>query len=73
MPVLPRRLTDELCLARRRGMPLETRQGQGFYKLFSVSRDPYNITRASGLRMLVDGGDGWHLLAVPSAFEMGLA
>ena len=25
-----------------------------FHKLFSVSRDPYNITRGSGLRMLVD-------------------
>ncbi len=44
-----------------------------FHKLFSVSRDPYNITRASGLRILVDTGDGWRLLAVPSAFEMGLS
>ena len=43
-----------------------------FHKLFSVSRDPYNITRASGLRILVDAGGGWRLLAVPSAFEMGL-
>ena len=43
-----------------------------FHKLFSVSRDPYNITRGSGLRMLVDLGDGWRLLTVPSAFEMGL-
>jgi cellobiose phosphorylase len=43
-----------------------------FHKLFSVSRDPYNITRASGLRILADLGDGWRLLAVPSAFEMGL-
>jgi cellobiose phosphorylase len=44
-----------------------------FHKVFSVSRDPYNITRASGLRMLVDSGGGWRLLAVPSAFEMGLS
>ena len=44
-----------------------------FHKLFSVSRDPYNITRASGLRILVDLGEGWRLLAVPSAFEMGLS
>jgi cellobiose phosphorylase len=44
-----------------------------FHKLFSVSRDPYNITRASGLRMLIDAGDGWRLLTVPSAFEMGLS
>jgi cellobiose phosphorylase len=43
-----------------------------FHKLFSVSRDPYNITRASGLRMLIDIGDGWRLLAAPSAFEIGL-
>ncbi len=44
-----------------------------FHKLFSVSRDPYNITRASGLRMLINAGDGWRLLTVPSAFEMGLS
>ncbi|BCP51947.1 cellobiose phosphorylase [Kaistia sp. 32K] len=44
-----------------------------FHKLFSVSRDPYNITRANGLRMLIDTGDGWRLLAVPSAFDMGLS
>ena len=41
-----------------------------FHKLFSVSRDPYNIMRASGLRVLIDAGDGWRLLTVPSAFEM---
>ncbi|MGH6812639.1 MAG: GH36-type glycosyl hydrolase domain-containing protein [Methylocella sp.] len=44
-----------------------------FHKLFSVSRDPYNITRASGLRVLIDTGDGWRLLTVPSAFEIGLS
>ena len=44
-----------------------------FHKLFSVSRDPYNITRASGLRMLVETKGGWRLLTVPSAFEMGLS
>jgi len=44
-----------------------------FHKLFSISRDPYNITRASGLRMLVETKDGWRLLTVPSAFEMGLS
>jgi len=44
-----------------------------FHKLFSVSRDPYNITRASGLRILIDTGAGWRLLAVPSAFEIGLS
>ena len=45
-----------------------------FHKLFSVSRDPYNITRGSGLRALIDTGHGrWRLLAIPSAFEMGLS
>ncbi|HET6378340.1 MAG TPA: cellobiose phosphorylase, partial [Methylocella sp.] len=44
-----------------------------FHKLFSVSREPYNITRAGGLRILVDAGGGWQLLAVPSVFEIGLA
>ena len=29
-----------------------------FHRLFSVSRDPYNITRGSGVRMLVDTGAG---------------
>lgn len=44
-----------------------------FHKLFSVSRDPYNIMRGSGLRMMIHSGDGWRLLTVPSAFEMGLS
>lgn len=44
-----------------------------FHKLFSVSRDPYGLTRASGLRILVDTGAGWRLLAVPSLFEIGLS
>jgi cellobiose phosphorylase len=44
-----------------------------FHKLFSVSRDPYNIARSSGLRMLVETKDGWRLMTVPSIFEMGLS
>jgi 1,2-beta-oligoglucan phosphorylase len=44
-----------------------------FHKLFSVSRDPYNVMRASGLRALIDTGNGWRLLTIPSAFEMGLS
>ncbi|MFO1142944.1 MAG: hypothetical protein U1E59_11205 [Amaricoccus sp.] len=44
-----------------------------FHRLFSASRDPYNITRAGGLRILVDIGAGWRLLAEPSVFEMGLS
>ncbi len=43
-----------------------------FHKLFSVSRDPYNITHGSGLRMLIETEAGWRLLTVPSAFEIGL-
>ncbi|MCI0468176.1 MAG: cellobiose phosphorylase, partial [Beijerinckiaceae bacterium] len=44
-----------------------------FHKLFSVSREPYNITSASGLRIMVGEGGGWQLLTIPSAFEMGLS
>jgi cellobiose phosphorylase len=44
-----------------------------FHRLWSISRDPYNITRDSGLRMLVDAGTGWQLLTVPSVFEIGLS
>jgi len=43
-----------------------------FHKLFSVSRDPYNIGRGGGLRILVELEGRWRLLSVPSAFEMGL-
>jgi cellobiose phosphorylase len=42
------------------------------HKLFSVSRDPYNIVRSGGLRILVESGRDWAHLAVPSAFEIGL-
>ena len=44
-----------------------------FHRLFSASRDPYNITRAGGLRILIEAGAGWQLLAEPSVFEMGLS
>ncbi len=44
-----------------------------FHKLFSVSRDPYDITRASGLRILVELDGAWRLLTVPSAFDIGLS
>ena len=44
-----------------------------FHRLFSTARDPYNITRSGGLRILVEEGGGWRLLAEPSAFEMGLS
>ena len=44
-----------------------------FHRLFSASRDPYNIMRSGGLRILIDAGTGWQLLAEPSVFEMGLS
>ena len=44
-----------------------------FHKLFSVSRDAYNITRASGLRVLAEIDGAWRLLTLPSRFEMGLS
>ncbi|KAB0678560.1 cellobiose phosphorylase [Aureimonas leprariae] len=43
-----------------------------FHQLFSVSRDPFNVVRDSGLRIMVELGEGWRLLAIPSAFEIGL-
>ena len=43
-----------------------------FHKLFSVSRDPYNLARGGGLRVLAEIDGAWRLLTVPSAFEMGL-
>lgn len=43
------------------------------HKILSVSHDAYNIDRTGGLRILVDLGDGWRLLGVPSVFEMGLS
>ncbi|WP_152047378.1 GH36-type glycosyl hydrolase domain-containing protein [Aureimonas psammosilenae] len=42
------------------------------HQLFSVSRDPFNIGRDGGLRILAELDAAWHLLTIPSAFEMGL-
>ncbi|HVL20492.1 MAG TPA: hypothetical protein VM422_05840, partial [Amaricoccus sp.] len=44
-----------------------------FHRLLSASRDPYNITRSGGLRILAEVADGWRLLGEPSAFEIGLS
>ncbi len=44
-----------------------------FHRLFSPARDPYNITRSGGLRVLIDAGAGWRLLGEPSVFEIGLS
>ncbi len=43
------------------------------HKLFSVSRDPYNVVRSSGLRILIRRAGGvWRLLGLPTLFNMGL-
>ena len=47
--------------------------GSAFHKLFSVSRDAYNIVRTSGLRMLAEIAGEWRLLTLPAVFEMGLS
>ena len=44
-----------------------------FHRLFSAARDPYNIVRSGGLRVLIEVEGGWRLLAEPSVFEMGLS
>lgn len=44
-----------------------------FHRLFSPARDPYNITRSGGLRILIETDAGWQLLGVPSVFEIGLS
>ncbi len=43
------------------------------HKLFSVSRDAFNIDRTSGLRILAEIAGEWRLLTLPSIFEMGLS
>src|SRR5208337_275233 len=47
--------------------------GSALHKLFSVSRDAYNIVRTNGLRMLAEIAGEWRLLTLPSLFEMGLS
>ena len=42
-----------------------------FNKLLGVNRNPLNVLRTSGLRILVRTERGDELLGVPSAFEMG--
>ena len=44
-----------------------------FHKLFSLSRDAYNIVRTGGLRILAEISGEWRLLTLPSRFEMGLS
>ncbi len=42
-----------------------------FNKLLSVCRDPLNVLKASGQRIFIRTDEGWKLLGLPSAFEMG--
>ena len=51
----------------------QLRSAARFHKLFSVSRDAYNIVRTSGLRILAEIAGEWRLLTLPSLFEMGLS
>ncbi len=44
-----------------------------FHKLFSLSRDAFNIVRTGGLRILAEIAGQWRLLTLPSRFEMGLS
>ena len=41
-----------------------------FARLLSVVRNALNVTRASGQRVFIKRGQGWHQLGVPSAFAM---
>jgi cellobiose phosphorylase len=43
-----------------------------FNKLLSVSRNHLNVLKSSGQRIFVKTKEGWELLAMPSAFEIGL-
>ncbi|MEE9405697.1 MAG: amylo-alpha-1,6-glucosidase, partial [Algisphaera sp.] len=43
-----------------------------FNKLLSVCRDPHHLVRDSGLRIEVKFKNDWHLLGVPSLFDMGI-
>jgi 1,2-beta-oligoglucan phosphorylase len=47
--------------------------GSALHKLLSASRDPYNIVRTGGLRILAEIGGEWRLLTLPSLFDMGLS
>ncbi len=44
-----------------------------FHRLLSPARDPSNLVRSGGLRLMIDAGAGWELLGTPSAFEIGLS
>lgn len=43
-----------------------------FNKVLTISRNPLNVLKSSGQRIFVKTSEGYQLLGVPSAFEMGL-
>ncbi|MDR4481728.1 MAG: amylo-alpha-1,6-glucosidase [Nitrospirales bacterium] len=43
-----------------------------FNKLLSITRTPFNIFKTSGLRIFIKRGPSYHLLGVPSCYEIGL-
>ena len=42
-----------------------------FHRVIDVHRDSLNHLRSSGVRLLVDAGGGFHLLAIPSQLDLG--
>ena len=42
-----------------------------FNRVLSTQRSYLGLIRSNGLRVFVDGPEGWQLLGLPSAFEMG--
>jgi cellobiose phosphorylase len=43
-----------------------------YQRCLTIARGALNFQRSGGTRILVKNGSGWELLALPSAFEMGL-
>ncbi|WP_447963584.1 GH36-type glycosyl hydrolase domain-containing protein [Nitrospira sp. Ecomares 2.1] len=43
-----------------------------FNKLLSITRTPFNIFKTSGLRILIKRGGTFHVLGMPSCYEIGL-
>ncbi|MGB5055626.1 MAG: amylo-alpha-1,6-glucosidase [Nitrospirales bacterium] len=43
-----------------------------FDKLLSITRTPFNIFKTSGLRVFIKRGATYHLLGMPSCYEIGL-
>ncbi|WNM60909.1 GH36-type glycosyl hydrolase domain-containing protein [Candidatus Nitrospira neomarina] len=43
-----------------------------FNKLLSITRTPFNIFKTSGLRIFIKRGATYHILGMPSCYEIGL-